>query len=411
MDAGKKDGGPGPVVTTCNPSAAPTIPALRLRALYTGIGRLVFAAQPKGTSDWYLVRQSGQILVSKSGAAPESTPFLDVSNQIKLNDAGDEWGLLGLAFAPDYATSGKLYVTLTPTEGDDAWQDMVIEYQRSAADPYRVDPSTKRVLSKLEVSTGNHNGGHVAFGPDGLLYVGTGDGGGSCNDNKEGAPQDRKQLFGKILRLDPSAPPPHAAAGNPFSGDVGDPRVLHYGLRNPYRFALDPVNGDLFIGDVGQSTEEEISFAPQGAKGLNFGWAAYEGNATGTCPNRPLASGTTYTPPVFSANRKGTGLFSDYVSIIAGPVYRGSAIPQLAGAFIFGDYQGDRMGLFYQCGTATSPVAIIRKRKDANSTEAGFAAPSGGEPFALLTAIVEDSNYELYFVANQDTLLKVEPTP
>lgn len=416
MDAGRADGGAdaGKPPTACSPSAAPTIPSLGLRRVFSGLDRLVFAAQPKGTNDWYLVRQSGQIMVSKDGAPPSSTPFLDVSSQISLDDLGNEFGLLGLAFPPDYATSGKLYVTLTPSGGDpNEWEDQVIEYQRSTADPYRVDPASKRVLLSLERSSANHNGGHVLFGPDGKLYVGTGDGGGSCNDDKRGAPQDKSSLFGKILRLDPALPPPHAAAGNPFSGANGDARVLHYGLRNPYRFNFDFETGQLYIGDVGQNTAEEIDVALSGVQGLNFGWPAHEGKASGTCSgSSPLAAGSEHTPPILDANRKDDppGKFSDYLSIIAGPVYHGAAIPSLQGAFIFGDYEGDRMGVLRQCGAQTSPVAIIRKRKDANSGEAGFAAPQGGA-FARLTAIVEDSAGELYFVANQDSLLKVEPAP
>src|SRR5690606_36552846 len=141
------------------------------------------------------------------------------------------------------------------------------------------------------------------FGPDGMLYVGMGDGGGDCNAARRGAPQDVDSPYGKILRLDPNQPAPYAAEGNPFV-EGGDPRVLHYGLRNPFRFSFDSQTGDLYIGEVWQWTNDWVSYAPAGAQGLNFGWPTFEGtteNPTAQCDSGSVGirAGATRTAPIF----------------------------------------------------------------------------------------------------------------
>jgi len=412
VDAGLADAGPA----ACDASVPPTLPSLALTTVVAGRDRLVFAAQPRGSSDWYLVHQKGRIDVL-SGGAVRGDAFLDLSALVNQGlDANDERGLLGLAFAPDYATSGKFYVALTPNRDGQSElnRDLVLEYERSGTDPYRADLATRKTILALEPSAGNHNGGNLLFGPDGMLYVGSGDGGGSCNSDKPGTPQDPSSLFGKILRLDPNGAEPYAAAGNPFSGASGDARVLHYGVRNPFRFGFDSLTGDFYFGDVGQDSYEEVSFAPAGAKGLNFGWAASEGNASGTCSNRALRPGSTETKPILSIDRPKAGAqdgpFRDYVSIIGGHVYRGSAIPALRGVYLFGDYTGRRMGALRQCEGRTSPPAVLRKARDPNTTEPYFTLPMGAT-FVELTAILEDEAHELYMVVNRSSLLKVVPGP
>ncbi len=373
--------------------------------------KLVFAAQPPGSSDWYLVLQTGTIRVLTGGALRDGS-FLDVSSQIVLVDDGDERGLLGLAFAPDYPTSGKFYVMMTATEGADANRDFVIEYQRSA-DPYAADPASAKQLLALPASAPNHNGGTVTFGPDGMLYVGTGDGGGGCNDVEYEAPQQTSSPFGKILRLDPEAPAPYAASGNPFANSGGDARVLHYGLRNPFRFAFDRLTGDLFIGDVGQDSYEELDFAASGAQGLDFGWAAFEGTHADTCPNHMLAAGAAHTPPIDEIDRrKGQlGPFADWVSIMGGVTYRGQALPQLAGVHLYGDYTGARMRALRKCGDLMSPIATIDKDCDPNAPDEACFRHANVPSFRELTAMVEDGAGELYFVANRSLLLKVVARP
>jgi glucose/arabinose dehydrogenase len=409
-DDARVDAGPPP----CDPTIAPVLPQLALAPVVSERDRLVYAAQPPGSSDWYLVHQKGRVDVFTGGAV-RTQAFLDLSSRFAQNPSeGDERGLLGLAFAPDYAASGKFYVMFTPSmDGDpDQNQDVVLEYQRSASDPFVADPGSRKLLVALDLSAVNHNGGQLVFGPDGMLYVGTGDGGAGCNDNQPNESQQPDSLFGKILRLDPKAAPPFAAAGNPYSGATGDARVLHYGLRNPFRFGFDSLTGDLYIGDVGQNSYEEISLAPSGAKGLNFGWAAFEGDHGGTCPGRALATGAQHTKPIVDIdvrdNAPANYPFRDYVSVIAGPVYRGTAIPALQGVFLFGDYTGIRMGALRQCGAQTSPISPILKTRDPNSQDRSFTLPAMFR-FSALTAIVSDNAGELYFVANRSTLLKLVP--
>jgi glucose/arabinose dehydrogenase len=223
------------------------------------------------------------------------------------------------------------------------------------------------------------------------------------------APQDIGRPYGKILRLDPGAEPPYAAAGNPFAED-GDARVFHYGLRNPFRFSFDRQTGDLYLGDVGQDTYEELDFAPHDASGLNFGWPTYEANST--CPGTTtgIAGPASPTSPMLVVNRSAfaTGQFSDYRAITGGIVYRGAALPALQGAYVFGDYYGARLGALYRCGARTSSASVLAKACDPNDpNQACLPTPSDTPRFDSLTAIVEDHAGEIYFVANGNSLLKL----
>lgn len=416
---GGGDSGGGGEPGACDPSTGPAIPALALEPVVTGLEIVVFAAQPPGSSDWYLVQQPGTIRVFSNGQLL-SKPFLDVSSQVTIsgnpatNQFDDERGLLSVAFPPDYESSGKFYIMMTPTSGAAANRDTIVEYARSASDPNVADASSAKTLLQLDASDVNHNGGNLVFGPDGMLYAGTGDGGGSCNSSKPGAPQDTNALFGKILRLDPNASAPnYAAAGNPFASG-GDARVWHYGLRNPFRFAFDRETGDMYIGDVGQDSYEELDFAPSGASGLNFGWVAFEGKhpPPSPCTAGMLKSQSTHTEPIFEADRRRgqTGPYADWTSAIGGRVYRGSAIPQLKGVYLAGDYEGRRMVAMQRCGEQFTKETAILKNRDPNSPNTpSFARASGDPSFNQVSAIVEDNEGELYFVVNFDRLLKVVP--
>jgi glucose/arabinose dehydrogenase len=389
-------------VPPCQATTAPAPGRLGLTTVFQGVPRLVYAAQAPGSDDWYLVQQSGQILVRAPGATTGAT-LLDVSAELSLRTAAvDERGLLGLAFAPDYATSGVFYVMLTLTSSQ---EDQVRAYRQTGAGATYLD-----TLLTVPASADNHNGGNVIM-HDGLLYVGTGDGGGRCNSDKPDAPQlisgDPTALFGKILRLDPTRKAQgFAAMGNPFPES---PLVLHYGLRNPYRFSFDRVTGDLFIGDVGQEASEEIDFAAAGAAGVNFGWPAFEAS-TSTCA-RALRTGSTNTKPIFEADRRVsgcTGPYCDWTAVVGGVVYRGNQIPKLRGTYLAGDYWGDRMVLFNQCGAVTSPVTMIPKQCDPNyPNEACFE----NSTLDILYGIVEDNAGEIHLIANGDQLLKVIPLP
>jgi glucose/arabinose dehydrogenase len=242
-----------------------------------------------------------------------------------------------------------------------------------------------------------------------MLYVAVGDGGGGCNDSKPNAPQDRAAMNGKILRLDTSRKAEmFAAEGNPFTEN---PLVWHYGVRNPFRFSFDRSNGDLYIGDVGQDSYEEVDYAKAGTKGLNFGWAAIEGKTPGTCSGRTLRAGDTATDPIFVADRRAigcSGMYCDWISVIGGVVYRGNALPQLQGTYIFGDFKGVRMVALKVCNGMTSPAAPVLKNKNANTPN---AASFGATDFSQLVAIVEDNAKEMYFVVNRDSLRKVVAAP
>jgi glucose/arabinose dehydrogenase len=438
---GTSAGGSGGNVA-CNASAAPAIGRLGVQTIVqnTSMKVMVYASQPPGSSDWYLVDALGFVRVY-SGGMLQATPFLDVSSEVQSsgftgNGAPtggsqnyDERGLLSIAFPPDYETSGKFYVTLIPTSGNATDHDLVLEYTRSSANPLVADPASRKAIVDLEPGGEGyvpgtafsyakyHNGSTVLFGPDGKLYFGFGDGGGDCNAARPGTPQDVASPYGKILRLDPNEPAPYAAAGNPFASG-GDPRVLHYGLRNPFRFSFDSLNGDLYIGEVGQWTNDWVHHAPAGAMGVNFGWPAFEGvteNPTGQCAsNTNLRAGSTRTAPIFNlAHGTQGGASNLIVATVGGAVYRGSAIPALFGVYLFAEFYPNRpVRALYQCGAETSDVTVIQKRCDPNTPNAACFTPvGGGAELAQVGHIVQGNDGELYVAANGNALMKIVPAP
>ena len=440
---GGTPGSGGAANVECDPSSAPAITRLGLETVAQSddLTIFVYAAQPPGSNDWYLVDAMGYVRVFSEGTV-QATPFLNLSSEMQnstFSGAGapsggtqnyDERGLLSIAFPPDYQTSGKFYVTLIPTSGDDANHDLVLEFQRSAANPLVADTATRKAIVDLEPSSGQggtgvnlnnyHNGSTVLFGPDGMLYVGMGDGGGECNNatDRVGMPQNVDSPYGKILRLDPNGTAPlYAAAGNPFAAD-GDARVLHYGLRNPFRFSFDTVTGDLFIGEVGQWTYDWITFAKSGSTGVNFGWPHFEGpqeNPAAQCNSTtPLRTGSTRTNPIFNLSHGSEGGSANLLTaIVGGAVYRGSAIPALTGAYLFGEFYPNRpMRALYQCGDTTSEITTIQKRCDPNEPNAPCFTPVGGAPeLVQVGAIVRGNDQELYLAANGNALLKIVPAP
>lgn len=436
------DGSSAPNVTTtdasgedtnaaapCDASKAPVVGGLGLKTVITSpdLSTVSYAIQPPDSDDWYLVEQRGRIRILRDGALL-ATPFYDVSSEISLNAMYDEQGLHSIAFPPDYATSGKFFVVLTPNVGDRAHRDLLLEHQRSAENPDVADQTVLREFLNLEGrdTTGLfdnlHNAYMARFGPDGMLYVGMGDGGGECNNNEgfQDLPQDVNSPMGKILRFDPSRPAPYGAADNPFVG-VGDERVYHYGVRNPFRFSWDSATGNFFFGDVGQDTHEELNVAPAGSVGLNFGWANYEGNSQ-TCTGRSLHTGATAIPPIFATDHGGgTGLapacqtspFCDYSSMVGGAVYHGTALPQLRGMFIFGDWAGDNMAALYYCDGETSEVTPIDYVPDPNVPTNGYllAADDDVPELKNITTIIEGHDGELYMTVNGNSLVQIVPAP
>ena len=295
----------------------------------TRIGRFdapVYVTQPPGERrQLFVVEQGGRIVVVRGGRALR-TPFLDVSSRIV---SGGEQGLLGLAFAPDYARSGRFYLNYTDPNGD----TRIVEYRRGAS-PDRANARSARQLIFQDQPEANHNGGQLAFGPDGLLYVGLGDGGGTGDPHGPiGNAQSLGTLLGKILRIDPrrsGGSPYRIPAANPFVGRAGaKPAIYAWGLRNPWRFSFDRRTGDIAIGDVGQDEVEEIDFRTRGtARGANFGWRAWEG----TRRYDPRLRVADHVPPVLTYGRGGG------CSVTGGYVIRDRRLPALAGRYVYGDF-------------------------------------------------------------------------
>jgi glucose/arabinose dehydrogenase len=282
----------------------------------------------------YIALQNGRIrMVTMPGDIVDPKVFLDIRTKVSF---GGERGLLGLAFHPSYSENGFLYVFYTRASDGDL---VISRFSRSVADPDVADPdSEKIILGPIEHSSaGNHNGGKIAFSPiDGYLYIGTGDGGGGCDDQGQNS-QKGTSLLGKLLRIDVDGGDPYAVPPtNPFleEGDGIRDEIWALGLRNPWRWAFDSLTGDLYIGDVGQNSKEEISFQPaSSAGGENYQWNPIEGDEASGCGSiSPYGPGTR-TAPILTYGR-GTGR-----CITGGHVYRGPAMPALQGTYFYAEYE------------------------------------------------------------------------
>jgi glucose/arabinose dehydrogenase len=314
---------------------------LSVQRVATGLVRPVAVVSPPGDSRLFIVEQRGadargRIKIFKDGALLP-TPFLTTAPLA----TGNEQGLLGLAFPPDFATSGVFYINYTSAGG--AGTTRLARHRVSVGNPDRAD-SLGEVFFSLTQPYTNHNGGWLGFGPDGYLYVAVGDGGDA------GDPGDRAQNlnshFGKLLRLDVSGPTGYTSpADNPFVGVAGRlPEIWSFGLRNPFRCSFDRATGDLVIGDVGQLLWEEVDFAaaPGRGRGVNYGWKCWEGNHPyGTSTTTPCASCAQSACFVFPAHEYEHSL--GRCSVTGGFVYRGCAIPDLQGTYFFGDYCGGQV--------------------------------------------------------------------
>ncbi len=302
---------------------------VRLARVKSGLGDALLATSAPGRANrLYIVQQSGKVRILQNGRMLPS-PFLDISNLIS---SGGERGLLGLAFHPKYAANGRFYVDYTNRNGD----TRVVEYRRATAN--RANPRSARRLLAIAQPYANHNGGNLAFGPDGRLYVGMGDGG--SGGDPQGNGQNPRTLLGKILRIDVNRRtgtlPYGIPADNPFARGGGRREIYSYGLRNPWRFSFDRRTGAIWIGDVGQGDREEVDYRPRGrARGANFGWNAFEGSSR--FPGGSPVRGSTPVPPVSEYTH------ADGCSITGGYVYRGTKVPALVGRYVYADFCSGRV--------------------------------------------------------------------
>jgi glucose/arabinose dehydrogenase len=275
----------------------------------------------------FIIEQKGRVLLKDHKGLDHNdlltVPFLDIIDRV--GSQGSEQGLLGLAFHPQYHENGYLFVNYTDHKGD----TIVSRFSRSADDPNRADPESEVGLLRIPQPYGNHNGGMLAFGVDGYLYIGLGDGGSAGDPAGNG--QSLASLLGKLLRIDVDGGEPYSIpADNPFAGGGGRPEIWLYGLRNPWRFAFDRLTGDLYIGDVGQNQWEEVNYLQAGGPGgANLGWNYFEGNHPYS--GAPPAE-LNFVSPVLEYGRE------QGCSITGGVVYRGAELPEWQGVYLYGDY-------------------------------------------------------------------------
>lgn len=280
----------------------------------------------------FVEEQGGLIHVFENDKETSTTTiFLDISDRI--TDQGNEQGLLGLAFHPDYESNGYFYVNYT-AEG--SGRTVVSRFNVSDENPDSADPNSEFEILSISQPRPNHNGGHLAFGPDGYLYISTGDGGGAGDPEENG--QDRSTLHGAILRIDVDNPQNGKQYGipadNPFADNSEGYReeIFAYGLRNPWRFSFDPETGNLWAGDVGQSSREEINLIENG---LNYGWNIMEGS---TCYQSGDCDKTGLELPIFEYTHSNQNR-----SITGGYVYRGASLQELDGYYIYADFGSGRI--------------------------------------------------------------------
>jgi len=334
-------------------SAFPDPSAYTWQQITSGLVRPV-DLQDDGSGRLFILEKSGRIRILENGQLLP-TPFLDIDDRV--NDDSNEMGLLGLAFHPDYSQNGYFYVNYTGRGGD----TFISRFQASGNS---ADPNSESILLNVEQPFPNHNGGVLVFGPDGYLYAGLGDGG--AQGDPFGNAQNTGVLLGKILRIDVDSAQPYAIPpDNPFGNEI-----LHYGLRNPWRISFDRLTGDLYIGDVGQGTWEEIDFVAAGSRGgLNFGWDFYEGSHE----YDPQGVAGEYVFPIAEYSHAEGGC-----SVTGGYVYRGS-MPEWNGIYLYGDYcTGYVWGLFNVDGAWPNKLLF-----EANVRITSFGQDQAGEIYML----------------------------
>jgi glucose/arabinose dehydrogenase len=355
-----------PGASVAAPTAGAAAGAIQLEEFAKDLKSPVFLTYaPDQSGRLFVVEKRGTIAILRDGAR-DATPFLDIADMITAS--GSEQGLLGLAFHPDYAKNGRFFVYYTASNGDNT----LARYQVSS-NPDVADPASGVVLFAVEDPAPNHNGGMLAFGPDGFLYAGLGDGG--SGGDPWGNGQNRSALLGKLLRLDVGGDEPYTIpADNPWAKgtDQARPEIWAYGLRNPWRFSFDRATGDLYIGDVGQNAYEEIDFQPAGsAGGQNYGWNTRE---AAHCFRATECSAADMIDPI------GEYAHDEGCSVTGGYVYRGAASPSLQGQYIFGDYCSGRI---WSLSRDAAGKWQQRKLLDSGLSISSFAEDAAGELYVI----------------------------
>jgi len=340
---GSSGDGSAAIPTPTPPTPAPTF-TLALREVASGLDQPLLLTAPAGDARQFIVERPGRIRILNDNNLL-ATPFLDLSGLISTAGEG---GLLSVAFHPNYASNGRFFVYYTDKFGNIAIdQARVSTGNQNVADAQ----SLSRIITISHPNFSNHYGGLLAFGPDGYLYAGTGDGGGAGDPNRNA--QNLDSLLGKILRLNidvMAAPLYHIPADNPFVNQDGKRgEIWSYGLRNPWRFAFDPVERQLYIADVGQNAREEVNIVPAATAASNYGWNTMEGSS---CYNAATCNQAGLTLPKFEYEH-GAGDVNG-CSITGGFVYRGRDLPELAGRYLYSDYcKGFLKSFLYSNGTVS----------------------------------------------------------
>jgi glucose/arabinose dehydrogenase len=355
----------------------------------TGFERPIWAGVPKGIDGkLWVMEQAGTVwIVDQATGEREKEPFLEIKSEVSRE--GNEEGLLGLAFAADFATTGRYYVNLT----DKDQHTRIVRF--ISKDQKTTDPKSAEVLLKYQQDFRNHNGGWIAFGPDGYLYIANGDGG-SANDPKQRA-QDLDSLLGKILRIDVSPETGYKVpADNPFVGNkAGKPEIWAYGVRNPWRNSFDRETGDFWMADVGQGLWEEINFMPKDkGNGANYGWRLREGHIATPAKDVGGDAPKDAIEPIYVYPHGGGK--NEGISVTGGYVYRGEKIKELKGRYIFADYQNPRIWSIKQdAGEADGFI---------DHTDA--LQPEGGR-INLISSFAEDNDGELYIIDHTGPIYQI----
>lgn len=365
----------------CGNSSGPTSSngtpgiGVRLVEVASGLSTPLYLTSPVRDARQFVVEKTGRIRVISNGALLRA-PFLDISAKIST---GSEHGLLSVAFHPSYSTNGFFYVNYTDRSGDTR-----IERYRVSTNADVADPASAKLILSVAQPFANHNGGLNLFGPDGMLYIGMGDGGSGGDPQRNG--QNTNALLGKLLRIDVDRGDPYGIpADNPYAGGGGRGEIWAIGLRNPWRFTFDRTGGSLYIADVGQNAYEEINVTRAATKGLNYGWNIMEGMH---CYGASTCTRTALTLPILEYDH-GQGC-----SITGGVVYRGTALPSIAGHYFYADYcQGWIRSLKYVGGALTE--------------QHDWSFGSIGS----ITSFGEDSAGEMYVLSDNGRVYKFAPVP